>query len=216
MHLSWANLHDCYFRHNRVLIEGWLNGNAATLFWSAQKNMLQKINAIVCPADNYDPAHSITTELGETYLSGAKASVKQAELSPSGLMKFDLLYGPADNVNTGVPDRKWILIYEDGCGVFHAILSEPADANLDFVIRYVIFNSDGSQLCNNGAGVTWTIPITSETDDYTIPAGACGPEDIPFGGCIWYLPHSFEIVGRPDWIVDLTKDTDCDCPGMSS
>jgi hypothetical protein len=192
-----------------------MNG-VLTTFWSAQKNIKQECSAIICTADNYNPADYITTELGETYLSGEKAKVEQSELDPNGKIKFSLLYGPPGGVQTPVLDIKWILISEHGCGVFNAILSEAADDNLDIVIRYVIWNSNGTPFCNNGTGVTWTIPITSLTDTFTIPASACGPEDIPVGGCIWYLPHSFEVVGHPEWHIGLIKDTNCDCPGMSS
>lgn len=214
MDLSWGNLHDRFFRHNRVLLDGNMNG-VFTHFWSAQKNKKQECFAILC--DDYDPADEIITELGESYFGGAKASVRQSELRPSGEMKFSLLYGPAGNEPTPITDSKWILIWEDGCGHFNAVLSEPADANLDIIIRYLIFNADGSIFCGNGAGVTWTIPITSLTDSYTIPASDCGPEDIPFGGCIRYLPTTiniFEVTGRPDWHVGFIKDNDCYCTAL--
>ena len=103
MRLSWANLHNAYFRHNRVLIEGIMNGSAIT-FWSAQKTIKQECFAIICPSDSYNPANEITTELGETYFSGVKASVEQSELSPSGEMKFSLLYGPPDNIPAVITD----------------------------------------------------------------------------------------------------------------
>ena len=211
MDLSWGNLHNSFFRHNRVLPEGNLNG-VFTHFWTAQKTKQQDCYAILC--DEYDPADEITTELGESYFGGAKASIRQSELRPSGEMKFTLLYGTPDVTPTPITDQKWILLWEDGCGALHAQLSEPADDDLDIQIIYFIFNADGSPLCNNGAGVTWTIPSGSTTDDFTIPGSDCGPEDIPAGGCIWYSPDSpyhFEVTGRTDWIVDFIKDAVCDC-----
>ena len=75
MRLSWANLHNDYFRHNRVLIEGYMN-EALTTFWTAQKTKIQECFAVVCPDDDYDPMDEITTELGETYFGGAKGRVK--------------------------------------------------------------------------------------------------------------------------------------------
>jgi hypothetical protein len=99
--MSWANLQNSYFRHERVLIEGYLLGYLAT-FWTARKTRVQECTAILC--EELDPTDEITTELGETYLGGAKATVKTAALSPTGETKFSLIYGPAENTNTGVPN----------------------------------------------------------------------------------------------------------------
>lgn len=104
MHLSWANLHHRYYRHNRVLINGHING-ADMDFWSAQKTKKQNCSAILC--GSYDPSDLIKTELGMTHFGGAKAQVQSSALSPSGEIKFSLLYGPVDNavaIAAGVAD----------------------------------------------------------------------------------------------------------------
>jgi hypothetical protein len=97
--MSWTNLQNSYFRHERVLIEGYLLG-ILTTFWTAQKTKTQDCSAILC--STFDPASEIITELGETYFAGARGMVQKAERRPSGEVKLSLLYGPAGNLNTGV------------------------------------------------------------------------------------------------------------------
>jgi hypothetical protein len=93
MDLSWANLHDAYFRDERILLSGYLNNNL-TDFWSVIKSKLQECTALVCDMDDYNPEDEITTELGTTYFSGEKGRVQKADISPDGTIKFNLLYGP--------------------------------------------------------------------------------------------------------------------------
>ena len=103
MRLSWANLHNAYFRHERVLIEGIMNGSAKT-FWTAQKTKTQEHNAILCT--DFDPKDYITTELGETYFGGIKAYVDKAVVKPYGEVNFTLVYGPAENDQTEIADEE--------------------------------------------------------------------------------------------------------------
>jgi hypothetical protein len=202
MHLSWANLENNYFRHNRVLIEGYLNGVLVT-FWTAQKNKQQSCSIILC--DDFDPTEEITTELGETYFAGTKAKVKSADISPTGAIKLNLLYGPPDTVVTPIPDAKSILITEDGCGHFTAVLSEPADAELGITIKHVIFESDhGVTHCADAIGQVWTIHTgeTTSTFDVTL----C--DSIPVGGCIYYNSTTYDFI---NWAVSYIFDPDCHC-----
>lgn len=149
MHLSWANLQNSYFRHNRILIEGYMNA-VLTTFWSAQKNIIQPCVAIVC--DEFDPTEEMTTELGETYLSGVKGTVDKAELSPEGKLKLSLLYGPADNENTGVSGPvKYVVIYQDG-DVLYATLTETSLVDIDMVIVNLLCDGSAS------ADIAWQIP----------------------------------------------------------
>lgn len=149
MHLSWANLQNRYFRHNRILISGYMNGTLTT-FWTAQKTKVQECSAIVC--DEFDPSEEITTELGETYFSGVKATVDKAELRPTGEIKLTLLYGPSDNENTGIADpEKQVVIYQDGAALY-ATLTEVSGVDIDIVIE--------NQLCDGSASadIAWHIP----------------------------------------------------------
>jgi hypothetical protein len=102
MDLSWANLHHFYFRHDRTWIQGYLNNNLED-FWTAKRIKLQTCSAIVCDLSTYKPEDKITTELGETYFGGEKAHVKTAEIKPNGEIKFNLVYSPEGNTNTGTP-----------------------------------------------------------------------------------------------------------------
>jgi hypothetical protein len=122
MPLSWSYLFQCYHRHNRVLLSGFMNFIAAT-FVSAKKTIVQDINAIVC--SGYTPEEYITTELGETYLGGLKGYVKRAVIKPYGEINFTLLYGPEDNENTGiVADPKALAVIQDDLEIW-SYLSEP-------------------------------------------------------------------------------------------
>lgn len=207
MHLSWANLHNSYFRHERVLPEGYLNG-ALTDFWTAQKNKGQECFAIVCPADGYDPNDYITTELGEDYLSGQKAKVINSELRPSGEMKFQLGYSEPGHAQTPITESDWILITETDCGEFSAVLSKNADADLDIVIKYIIYDADMIVVCSDTVdGETWTIPSGSSSDTFALTL--C--DVIPAGGCIRYVNLPFEVTGKPEWNVAYNKKSDCDC-----
>ena len=92
--LAWNSLHEYYFRHDRILIEGYLNDSLVT-FYTAKKTKQQDISIVY--RDTFDPTKEITSELGETYLGGAKGKIGKSEISPSGLIKLNLLYGPDDN-----------------------------------------------------------------------------------------------------------------------
>ena len=206
MHLSWANLHDSYWRHERVLPQGRMNG-AVTNFWTAQNNKSQPCFAVVCPADDYDPADYITTELGETWFGGRKARVLSSDLNPKGEMKFNLGYSEPGTAQIPLTDSKWILITESPCGEFTAELSEAADADLEIIIEYVIFNSSMGEVCYDISGITWTIPTGEITDTYSLVMCA----EIPEGGCIRYSNLPFPIItGRPDWVVYFVP-AECNC-----
>lgn len=164
--LSWANLHNAYFRHERVLIEGYLNNTEET-FWTARKTKQQPISAIVCPEDLYDPADSITTELGETYFGGAKGQVQRSELLPTGQINFALLYGPDANENTGVDDNYFCVIgYISFPGKADYLVrlrfNKPAPGNYNIRIRENIYDDVGGLNC------------TGAYDTFTIVAGTIG------------------------------------------
>jgi hypothetical protein len=138
MSLSWSYLFQCYHRHNRVLLAGYMNF-VATTFVSAKKTIIQEVNAIVC--SDYTPEEYITTELGETYLGGLKGYVKRAVIKPYGEINFTLGYGPVDNVNSGIPvTAKALTVIQSGLDVW-SYLSEPN-----------IYNTYYSVLTNLGLG----------------------------------------------------------------
>ena len=209
MHLSWANLHHHYFRHNRVLISGYLN-NDPTTFVSAQKTKQQKCSAILCDTDAYDPDDTITTELGETYFDSAKAKVKTSSLSPMGNIDFTLLYGPASNAWVAIPDLKYIIVSEEvtvpvTTSVWTAVSSEPttSDTHVHLYMTCVDPNGDTDDTANvqitilsgNTSGfntITWVDP----------GAGAI---------CVGALhPDSSDAVGK-GWLVTYIQSEDSKC-----
>jgi hypothetical protein len=195
MPLSWTQLHNCYFRHNRVLIEGYMNNSLVT-FWTAQKTKLQPTFAIVCPSDNFDPSDEVTTELGESW--GVKGKVKDSSLNPNGEMKLSLIYGPPDNEQTPIENEKTILIvtepnnYDENTNAFSAYLSIPSGADIDILIRETIYNSDDSVHCTGG-WETWTIPSGSSVDNFVL--NICAYMQDVIGGRIEFEFDTTDAVG---------------------
>jgi len=208
-HLSWANLHHNYFRHNRVMIEGYINNTFVT-FATAQKTKKQECTAIVC--DNYNPNDDITTELGETYFGGEKARVNRAEIHPTGEVNFSLVYGTHYHTPTPEPPDKWIRIVMDGCTHFDAQLSEVSAINLYVEFQYAVLPESGPAVCANAAPWdVWTIPSASLTDDYDITLDCA----IPSGGCIYYYRvRVFEDAActiLSEYVLDFVYDETCRC-----
>lgn len=207
-HLSVANLQHRYYRHNRVLINGYMN-EIPTTFWTAQKTKIQECYAIICPSDNYDPGDEITTELGETYLGGVKGTVKRSELNPNGEMKFTLAYGPEDNENTGVEDINVITLTET-TGVLQSIfaisLNNPADADLTFDM--VLTCRDAGDVECDTAPQTFTILTGARYGSKTI--NWCTPAGAPI--CVAAKTFDSYPAGAPGWQVVLNSDPDSECP----
>ena len=204
--LSWANLHNNYFRHNRVLLSGYMN-NAFTTFISAQKTKIQEINAILC--DTLDPDKYITTELGETWFGGEKGYVKKASIKPYGEVNFTLLYGPEDNENEGVELEKIINITEvKGPGLnshFFAVCNQPADG--DLTIDLYLTCKDIDDLTCDTATDTFTILTGDMTDSIIIPW--CDPAAQP---PICVDSYHADESGAPGWTVIWHYDSDSYCP----
>lgn len=160
MPLSWSYLFQCYHRHNRVLLSGYMNFVAST-FVSAKKTIVQDVNAIVC--SDYDPEEYITTELGETYLGGLKGYIKRAVIKPYGEINFTLMYGPADNENTGIPaDAKALSVIQDGQDIW----SYLSEANIYDTYYSILTNLGlGDSTCDVimiSAGTTYQHNILSQ------------------------------------------------------
>ena len=83
-HLSTANLHDNFFRWDRIFLNGNMNG-VDEVFDSAQKLKLQEeIEFPLCCSDEFDPMKTIITEMGE-------GTIHSAVQTPYSL-KIQLLY----------------------------------------------------------------------------------------------------------------------------
>jgi hypothetical protein len=216
MHLSWANLQYFYFRHNRVLINGYMNADYWPAFVSAQKTKLQECSAIVC--DVFDPTEKITTELGyshfgdDTDLGNIPAIVQRAELKPDGSIKLNLLYGPADNANPGVtPDKVFLLVQQSDCLTWYATFPEPVNqaGGIDIQVRYLIYDSADNLLhtCQD----VWNVPDTSRESNYTIDPATGSCSHVMNAGD--YLDISFPTnPSLHGWVADTEYDTDCVYP----
>lgn len=210
MHLSIANLQNYYFRHNRVLIEGYLNG-VYTTFWTAIKTKNQSCGAIIC--DDFDASEEITTQLGEDYLGGVKGKVQSSELKPTGEVKLSLLYGPEDNVPTPIsPVTKGIHLTEEArthahWGHFFATLSEAAPlGGLVVKVTGRVLDEDGHVLCS-GVQQTWTINAGLTTADFEITECGSISEHLGCPDFVWDLT-SATLTG---WEVDIEYDINYSC-----
>lgn len=163
--LSWRSLHEFYFRHERVLIQGYLN-NILSTFYTAKKTKKQSVSIISC--ETFDPTKAIRSELGEDYFGGADADVEKAVLEPSGLMKLDLVYGPEDNANTGNAPSQCMRVEEIGSdpgagqSTYYFTLTEAADAALvaDPPSVQVIGQDAGANDCTSA----WVVAVVNLGD----------------------------------------------------
>lgn len=205
MDMSWSYLHNLFFKDDRTLITGYMNG-VLTTFYSAKKTKQQDCSIIVC--DDFDETESLITELGETYFAGETGKVDKASIKPTGQIDLTLLYGPTPNANPGYTYNKYIVITEVKTGltsVFTAYCSEFTTAQLDISI-YVHNRNAALNEC------------TSDTEILTIAIND------NFGTCTvtWCTPvggdptcridvHDDSAVSAAGWIVLYILDTDADC-----
>jgi hypothetical protein len=82
-HLAWANLHDKYWRHDRLFASGKLNGVTVTFLSSEAGKKQQEVAAPVKPLDYFDeqPGNKIRTEIGWGSPSSARYNTRQCILA---------------------------------------------------------------------------------------------------------------------------------------
>ena len=210
--LSWYRLHRLFFKHDRQLPTGYLNG-ALTTFYSAKKIKQQECSIIYC--SDLNPNRAIITELGEEYFGGQQGEIKKAVIKPYGEINLTLVYGAESSEITPETESKIIRIHEDGiCGELHAVLSPAADDDLDLYIGYSVLDSDGNVICGENPADTpvWTIPAGSTTSNFTVSfdAPACGG-GIPGGGC-WNPVTDFTDAEGKGWTVfTIIQQSTCSC-----
>lgn len=208
--LGWALLHKAFFKHDRPVLAGYMN-NINEAFYSTKKTRIQESSAIIC--DDFDASELITTELGETYFGGIKATVLRAELSPSGLVKMVLGYGQADNPIIPIVYANLIQIEEKADATppnktdYYAQTSVPADADItiDFDIRILddfgFFHDDHGQitiLSGTSSG--------SETVIWSAPA-----EPLASNVCRFNIYNVVIAGGALTWEYYFNLDTAADC-----
>jgi hypothetical protein len=209
--LSWSRLHRLFFKHDRQLPTGNMNG-ALTTFYSSKKIKEQQANIIYC--SDLNPNRGIITELGEDYFGGERGEIKKAVIKPYGEINLTLIYGPEASEITPEPESKIIRIEESGiCGELHATLSPAADDDLIIEFEYEVLDSDGIHYCDSG-GVpqVWTIPSGATTSNFTISftGSACGG-GIPSGGCWNPAVNSNDAVAKGWTVFTIIQQSTCEC-----
>ena len=213
MDLSWANLHDAFHRHGRVLPEGYMN-NVLTSFASIIPTKIQEINAVVCYEDAYDPNDRITTELGEIYFDGEKGYVKSATISPTGQVKFSLLYGDTELGGESTPEPPTFWIVEDltlhNNSYVYVYLNVPAPYDITFWIwveetncqEYVVLEGEmyHSELVDATIGMD---PIEYGDLKYNLTSATLNDFTIKYSGDGCALPD--------DPAFPIIEITDADC-----
>lgn len=80
-HLAWANLHDKYWRHDRILIEGNMNGQDVT-FESAKRTKRQAdLIAYECCDTDINTEELVKTELGFGLIDNYKVSLMTGKMT---------------------------------------------------------------------------------------------------------------------------------------
>ena len=163
---SWSYLLRAFFLHGRVLLTGNINDTAVD-FISTAKNKKQDIKAIVCYEDNYDPSDYITTELGEDWFGGQKASVKQATIYPDGRVDFMLLYGEETNDDAEMPAQPKIIHCTITDDFVYTTLSEP---NIYDTYYWIFYDPwDITATCQEimiAAGDTYQVDLRDDAGAY--------------------------------------------------
>lgn len=201
--LGWGILLNALHKHERMQIEGYMM-SIFTTFYSAVKFKRQETAMIHC--GTFDPSQYITTELGETYFAGAKGYVETATMLPDGRIQLKLLYGVPENTNTGFNSGKGMVITEvktefPDTTTYTAVLTEPADANLQMKIRLIV-QDDTFATCAT-AWFDLDIAIGFSTGNVAIPW--CDPG----GSANWrILIHHWDDVGLGDWDWTFIADPD--------
>ena len=202
--LSWPALHEYYFKHDRYIIEGYING-VLTTFFTAKKTIQQECSIVLCKS--FDPEQYITTELGEKFFSEIKAFVKKAIIKPYSEINLSLIYGPKDNDNPGNPPPKVAEVIEYSDAVpsttWYFTLSEPADADLDFKLRMEVYSA--VDFCTTDWG-TCTILTGQSTGSVNIVW--CLPETPP---AICFDDPQWDLTGAPGWSVHVVRDPVTQC-----
>jgi len=162
-YLSWSYLFRMFFMHDRVLMDGYMNTELMD-FISVRKTKKQKVNAIVCRDNAFDPEEYFTTELGETYFGGQKGFVENCSLKPSGEAELSLEYGEDENTLITVPAPIKVIhvVTSDGLTV-KVYLSEK---NPYTTIFWLWLDGGTCQEISISAGVTYH----TEALDITPPA----------------------------------------------
>jgi hypothetical protein len=185
--------------------------NTHTLFRDALKVKHQECSVIYCLEDisDYDPYETVTTELGYSKFhdSPVYASIQKSELSPTGEMKFNLLYGPKENGFSPIPETNIVTITQDtDCLTLRAVLTKIMDVvgGLDVTFNQAVYDNLGALKCSSLE--TWHFNVGMVSDLLIIVPCTL----LLDGYCIEYTLFA---TSDGSWDVVFDEDiTNCDCP----
>ena len=72
--MGWVQIHENLFQHNRFFAEGVLNDAPATFLSTRKTRKLEPFKITVCCGDNFNPADSIETLVGTSYVQKTTAN----------------------------------------------------------------------------------------------------------------------------------------------
>lgn len=208
--MSWAWLHNNFFRDDRQLITGYLNGTLTT-FYSAKKVKEQPCS--IKYESELNPEEYITTELGETYFASEKGFVQKAAMHPYGQIDLILRYGSAPNANPGFTYDKVIRLWEvcdagNTHSHFYAVTNMAANVQIDIVFTITVHDAGGNDCTTANQTLTILIGEYYGTVEVDWP-NACGA---PWVGPPTCVSNYTNVSITAGWTAyDPIPDQNCQC-----
>lgn len=162
--LGWALLHRDYYKHGRVIRQGYLNGALTTFLSTVKSKKQNKITIPLCCGDEFDPNDLIKTTLGDNASVGSAQYDLQSET-----LELELMYGD-DDVFADQPalanDRFWCWEGAFVSGIAPGVLNnDTTDAPPLQVSNPGIFIGSNGQLTLNANGSFMYVPNSGFTGE---------------------------------------------------
>lgn len=204
--LAWSRIHAAFWKHNRQLMTGYMNGHFTNFYTSKKIRQQDQFSIISC--DTFDPTEVITTELGDDYFGGVKGTVKTAAIKPYGQIDLVLQYGYNDNANTGLTNDKSLIITEEKTGAtettYTVTLNQVEAVDLTVTIGLIIRDAFGNECPTPAVDVVITAGTLTNT---SAPITWCDPG----GGAFCIVLRAKGIAPAIGWVGDFIYDSDASC-----
>jgi len=164
--LAWAQLHRDYYRHGRVLLQGYMNRNLTTFATSIKTKLQDKLSIPLCCDDEFNPDDLITTSLG----SNGQVSKASYNLATS-MLELEVLFDANDGlyVNHAPSALPISVVCTENSHVDIDITSFVSDADGDIDLSSIGFFSN---TFINGTAVMLSPGIIRYTPDTGFTGGA--------------------------------------------